>query len=229
MARVGTPHRTTVDLDTVARHLDRHHVELARIALTAQAGGQYTFVGDLDLDVIDVAPVSAHQLAAELMATGEAVSDLELNALAHTWAHDTATPLDIVTVDEADGLLLAAANGRMVATAAGIVVMKASTVPLRASSRPEKRASDLYDIGRLLVDADIDAADLDAMPPILLSPIVDRLDGWFVDDAGRDRTYREVRRFDEPSLDFDLAADAVDEIRRRGHTAGNHDLTRKDS
>jgi hypothetical protein len=35
---------------------------------------------------------------------------------------------------------------------------------------------------------------------------------WFVDDSGRDRTYREVRRFDEPPLDLDEVADAVDEL-----------------
>jgi hypothetical protein len=212
MVRVGTPHRTTVDLDTVARHLDLHHIALSRMALTAEAGGQYTFVGNLDLDVIDVAPVSAADLAAQLVAGGEPASDLELNALAHTWAHDTATPLDIIAVDEADGAVLATADDRLVATTTGIVVMKASTIPLRASSRPEKRASDLYDLGRLLVAGDLQHNNLASLPAILLGPVVERLTGWFVDDAGRDRTYREVRRFDEPHLDFDRAADAVEEI-----------------
>ncbi len=212
MVRVGTPHRTTVDLDTVARHLDLHHVALSRMALTAEAGGQYTFVGDLDLDVIDVAPVSAAELAGQLVAGGEPVSDLELNALAHTWAHDTATPLDIIAVDEANGEVLATADDRLVATTTGIVVMKASTIPLRASSRPEKRASDLYDLGRLLVAGDLQHPNFAALPTILLEPIAERLAAWFIEDAGRDRTYREVRRFDEPRLDLDATADAVDEI-----------------
>ncbi len=35
-------------------------------------------------------------------------------------------------------------------------------------------------------------------------------------DAGRDRTYREVRRFDEPRLDLDLAGDAVEELAEPG-------------
>jgi len=212
MARVGTPHRATVDLDTVARHLDRHHVALSRMALTAEAGGQYTFVGDLDLDVIDVAPISAAELAAQLVESAEPISDLELNALAHTWAHDTATPLDITAVDDSDGAVLAVATNRLVATTTGIIIMKASTVPLRASSRPEKRASDLYDLGRLLTAGDMIDENLAALPAVLLDPIAERLVGWFVNDAGRDRTYREVRRFDEPRLDFDRAEDAVEQI-----------------
>lgn len=40
----------------------------------------------------------------------------------------------------------------------------------------------------------------------------DRLAAWFVDEAGRDRTYREVRRFDEPRLDLDHVADAVEDL-----------------
>ena len=46
---------------------------------------------------------------------------------------------------------LAEAHKRLVAIPSGLVAMKVTTVPLRASARPEKRASDLYDIGRLLV------------------------------------------------------------------------------
>jgi hypothetical protein len=212
MARVGTPHRTTVDLDTVARDLDRHHVALSRMAQTAEAGGQYTFAGHLDLDVIDVSPDSAGELARQLLDSGEPVSDLEVNALAHTWAHDTATPIDITAIDETTGEVLATATDRLVATTVGLIVMKASTVPLRASSRPEKRASDLYDLGRLLTAGDMERGNLLALPPVLLDPIARQLEGWFVDDAGRDRTYREVRRFDEPRLDLDRAADAVEEI-----------------
>jgi hypothetical protein len=215
MCRVGTPHRATVDLDAVTRNLGGVHDHLARLALTSVGGGQYTFAGDLDLDVIDVAPVPADQLLAELAAGADAddeLSDLELNVVAHTWAHDTATPLDIVAVDEAGGARLAEAPGRLVATAAGIVAMKATTVALRASSKPEKRASDLYDLGRLLVAGHLRPADLAAMPEPLRDAVAERLHRWFVDDAGRDRTYRDVRRFDEPPLDLDAAADAVEDL-----------------
>ena len=98
------------------------------------------------------------------------------------------------------------------ASAAGIVAMKATTVPLRASSRPEKRASDLYDLGRLLVSGRVAAADLDAMPAPLRRAVLANVSRWFVDDAGRDRTYRDVRRFDEPRLDLDAVADAVEDL-----------------
>jgi hypothetical protein len=212
MCRVGTPHRPTVDLDAVTRDLAAMHPDLARLALTAPGGGQYGFAHGLDLDVIDVAPLSADELVAELLLAGEPLTDLELNVLAHTWAHDTATPLDIVAVDEATGEPLAEARGRLVATPAGIVAMKATTVPLRASARPEKRASDLYDLGRLVADGHLRADGVVAMPDVLAAAIGDRLHRWFAADAGRDRTYRDVRRFDDPPLDLDRVADVVDDL-----------------
>lgn len=213
MCRVGTPHRATVDLDAVTRDLSGVHAHLARLALTATGGGQYGFGDGLDLDVIDVAPDSADAVLAALGGDHPgALTDLELNVVAHTWAHDTATPLDIVAVDELTGERLAAAPGRLVATAAGIVAMKATTVSLRASSRPEKRASDLYDLGRLLVSGGLRPADLTAMPAVLREAVAQRLHGWFVADAGRDRTYRDVRRFDEPRLDLDDVADSVEDL-----------------
>lgn len=212
MCRVGVPHRTTVDLDVVTRGLDAHHESITRLALTSTGGGQYSFGGGLDLDVIDVAPESADELLDALAETGEPVSDLELAVVAHTWAHDHAAPLDIVAVDETTGDRLAEAVDRLVATAVGLVVMKAATVPLRASSKPEKRASDLYDLGRLLTAGHPDPADVAALPVVLRDRVLERLDEWFVTDGGRDRTYREVRRFDEPLLDLDDVADAVESL-----------------
>jgi hypothetical protein len=216
MCRVGTPHRATVDLDAVARGLGRYHDALARLALVASGGGQYRFAGDLDLDVIDVAPVPTVELVRQLAGDADPgpheLSDLEVNVVAHTWAHDTATALDIVAVDDERGDVLARAPARLVASAAGLVAMKATTVPLRASSKPDKRASDLYDLGRLLTRSGLTAADLGAMPAELRLPVVERLRRWYVEPTGRDRTYREVRRFDEPHLDLDDVADRVAEL-----------------
>ena len=212
MCRVGSPHRTTVDLDAVARDLSGLHESIARMAVTASGGGQYRFEGSLDLDVIDVAPVAIDALVEDLVAIGEPLSDLELNVVSLTWAHDGATPLDVVAVDELDGARLAAAPGRLVATTSGLVAMKTTAIPLRASTRPEKRASDLYDLARLLIVEGPDPAELGAMPDVLRGVVVERLRTWFVDDAGRDRTFREVRRFDEPRVDLDEVADRVDDL-----------------
>lgn len=143
MCRVGSPHRTTVDLDAVARDLSGLHESIARMAVTATGGGQYRFEGALDLDVIDVAPQSIDELVEQLVGTGERLTDLELNIVSLTWAHDGATPLDVVAVDEVTGEPMAEARGRQVATTSGLVAMKTTAVPLRASTRPEKRASDL--------------------------------------------------------------------------------------
>ena len=215
MCRVGSPHRTTVDLDAVARNLDELHPRIAGLALTATGGGQYRFAGALDLDVIDVAPVPANQLVDELAGTGEPLTDLEINVVSLTWAHDTARPIDVVAVDEISGERLAEAHGRLVATASGLVAMKCTAVPLRASTRPEKRASDLYDLARLLLVGGGGRASLDDMPSLLHDVVRARLHTWFVDDGGRDRTYRDVRRFDEPAVDLDDVADAVADLTAR--------------
>lgn len=214
MCRVGMPHRATVDLDAVTRDLTRVHGSLAGLALTAAGGGQYGFGNGLDLDVIDVAPLPAEDLVDELDPEGAGLSDLELNVVAHVWAHDHATPLDIVAVDDETGARLAESPHRMVASSVGIVAMKATTIPLRASSRPEKRASDLYDLARLVVASPLPPAEVDLLPDGLRTVVLSRLHGWFVDDAGRDRTYREVRRFDEPAIDLDDVADAVEDLAR---------------
>lgn len=162
--------------------------------------------------MIDVAPESAEQLLEVLTASGSAMTDLEVAVVAHTWAHDHAAPLDVVAVDDATGERLAEALDRLVATTVGLVVMKSAAVPLRASSKPEKRSSDLYDLGRLLTAATPDPAEVADLPTMLRDVTLGRLHDWFVDDAGRDRTYRDVRRFDEPLLDLDDVADAVTDL-----------------
>lgn len=212
MCRVGTPHRTTVDVDAVARDLPRVHAALARLAMISSGGGQYRFAGDLDLDVIDIAAMTTDELVAQLADGGLPLTDLELNVVAHCWAHDSATTLDITAVDDETGAVLARADHRFVASAEGIVAMKVTTIPLRASSRPEKKASDLYDLGRVLVDGGMSSGALLALPDPLAAGVAGRLRSWFVDDAGRDRTYRVVRRFDEPRLDLDAVADAVRDL-----------------
>jgi hypothetical protein len=90
--------------------------------------------------------------------------------------------------------------------------MKVTTVPLRASSRPEKKASDLYDLARVLVDGNMKRAALGRLPDPLAEVVASRLTGWFVDATGRDRTYRVIRRFDEPRVDLDAVADAVRDL-----------------
>lgn len=212
MCRVGSPHRTTVDLDAVARDLDGLHETIARLAVTSQGGGQYRFAGDMDLDVIEVAPVPSSELAVTLEADSEPITDLELNVVSLTWAHDTAAPLDIVAVDELTGEPLATAAGRCVASVSGLVAMKTSAIPLRASTRPEKRASDFYDLARLLLVERPERPSLTEMPALLADNVAERLRGWFVEDAGRDRVFREIRRFDEPAVNLDDVADSVEAL-----------------
>lgn len=211
LCRVGVPHRTTVDLDVVTRGLAERDLALRRLATTLTDPSRYSFDDGVDLDVIEVAPQSAEQVEATFVATG-GPTDLELSVVAHTWAHDHATVLDVVAVDEATAEPLVVAPGRRVATTLGLVAMKVVVVPLRAGLRSEKRASDLYDLGRLVVTGRLTAVDLDALPPRLRTVATQRLVDWFVEPAGRDRTYRSVRRFDDPVLDLDDVADAVEDL-----------------
>lgn len=209
VCRVGVPHRATVDLDALTRDLELFDPTLQRLALSSSGGGQYVLPGKLDLDVIDVAPGSAEQVLAELLEQGP-LSDLELNVVAHTWAHDTATSVAISVVDDG-GIPLISGVARLVASTAGLVAMKATTVVLRASSKPEKRASDLYDLARLLVGAR-GAEQLAEAPEELSDAVLANLGEWFVDPRGRDRTYRDVRRFDEVRLDLDEVAGAAEDL-----------------
>lgn len=211
LCRVGVPHRATVDLDALARGLDSYDVVLRSVALSAAGGGQYLMAGRLELDVIDVGDSDAHDLVEHLLGSGEPITDLEFNAVAHTWAHDAATPLDLVVVSDVDGSVLASASDRLVASPGGLVAMKATTVPLRASSKPEKRASDLYDLGRLLTSTVGWADELAGAPEPLAEAVKGRVRHWFTDPAGADRTFRDTRRFDEVRLDLDDVADAVEE------------------
>jgi hypothetical protein len=214
LCRVGVPHRTTVDLDVVTRSLAEQDVDLRRLATTVTDPSRYSFADGVDLDVIEVAPLDAAQVEAGFVDSG-GPTDLELSVVAHTWAHDHATPLDVVAVDDRTGEPLAAARGRRVATTVGLVAMKIVVVPLRAGLRSEKRASDLYDLGRLISVGRLLPSDLDALPARLRAATEERLHEWFVDPSGRDRTYRSVRRFDEPQLDLDDVADAVEDLLRR--------------
>lgn len=212
LCRVGVPHRTTVDLDVVTRDLAGDGRDaLGRLATTVTDPGRYSFADGMDLDVIEVAPGDAEEVEAEFVAAG-GPTDLELSVVAHTWAHDHATALDIVAVEDRTAEVLAEAADRPVATTVGLVAMKAVVVPLRAGLRPEKRASDLYDLGRLLAVGRLTPQDLGALPPVLRATVLERLQHWFTDPSGRDRTYREVRRFDEPQLDLDDVADAVTDL-----------------
>lgn len=211
LCRVGVPHRTTVDLDVVTRGLATQDWALRRLATTVTDPSRYSFDDGVDLDVIEVAPQTADEVEAAFVATG-GPTDLELSVVAHTWAHDHATVLDVVAVDESTAEPLAVAPGRRVATTVGLVAMKVVVVPLRAGLRSEKRASDLYDLGRLVATGRLTAADLDALPPRLRRVTAERLVDWFVEPAGRDRTYRSVRRFDDPVLDLDDVADAVEDL-----------------
>ena len=54
--------------------------------------------------------------------------------------------------------------------------------------------------------------DVAAMPDGLREIVTARIASWFVDPKGRDRTFREVRRFDDPRLDLDDVADAAEEL-----------------
>ena len=106
LCRVGVPHRATVDLDALTRDLEGSTPPCSAWRCRRPAAGSTCMPGRLDLDVIDV---SAGQRVAswlEALAGQGPLSDLELNVVAHTWAHDTAEPVVASPCVDDDGVAL---------------------------------------------------------------------------------------------------------------------------
>ena len=77
---------------------------------------------------------------------------------------------------------------------------------------PGTRRPDLYPLGLASPHGGPDATAVAPLPPALREVPSDRLQGCSVEESGRDRTSRAVRRFDEPLLDLDDVADVVEDL-----------------
>ncbi|MCZ7525603.1 MAG: nucleotidyl transferase AbiEii/AbiGii toxin family protein [Acidimicrobiia bacterium] len=143
IARLATAHRSTQDVDTVAWSEDGGADAVIR--LLVEAGGTKVADGVLlegvEVDVIGVGDFEAADLE------GLDTSDRAF-VVSHRWALDTAEPVRISVVDE-HHIEQAGADMRL-ATPAALVAMKAGAIPRRRDEGRAKRASDVYDVYRLL-------------------------------------------------------------------------------
>ncbi|MFA5890830.1 MAG: nucleotidyl transferase AbiEii/AbiGii toxin family protein [Actinomycetota bacterium] len=164
IARLQQPHRATADIDAVylGDEGDAVQILLAHGA-RPQANG-VILAGGEKVDLISVGDY--------------AVADLPENAgerafvLAHRWALDGASRLTLVVTTS--GGAVAAAVTTPVASVASLVAMKLASTRARRRGAQHKRASDVFDVFRLLSAHDADGSVARALQsaPGDLAPIV---------------------------------------------------------
>ncbi|HXH55801.1 nucleotidyl transferase AbiEii/AbiGii toxin family protein [Iamia sp.] len=175
MCRLAAVHRATQDVDTVTETTAPSAVEViaSSIGSTDLSNPNRVLVDGVKIDVIDTEGFRHEDL------DGVGPED-RLFVISHRWALDTATGTEIVA-----GGAVAAIR---VATPSALVAMKSGAV-LRGRPRdPRKRASDLYDVYRLLLEYDRAGAvaeSLTAAPFRLGSLVGDALRTRIVDEPER--------------------------------------------
>lgn len=146
MARLASAHRATTDIDSVvAVRVDGGGDAIdALVAAGASKSGNGALFGGVQVDVIEAADPADISLD-DIIDDDRSVAFV----LAHAWALATAAPMEIVVVDPSGSQLLDATV--RVATASALVAMKASAVMTRQGAFLAKRASDTYDLYRLML------------------------------------------------------------------------------
>jgi hypothetical protein len=141
MCRLAAVHRVTQDVDTVAETTAPTAVEVitSSIGSPDPSNAGRVIVDGVKIDVIDTESFKYEDLDG---------IDLggRLFVVSHRWALDTATDTELVTGE-------ATASIR-VATPPALVAMKSGAVLGGRTREPRKRASDLYDLYRLVLEYD---------------------------------------------------------------------------
>ena len=140
MCRLAAVHRATQDVDTVTETTVPTGIEVitSSIGLPDPSNASRVFIDGVRVDVIDTESFRYEDLE------GIEPSD-RLFIISHRWALDTATAVDLVAGD-------AAASIR-VTTPPALVAMKSGAL-VGGRREPRKRASDLYDLYRLVLEYD---------------------------------------------------------------------------
>ena len=199
-------HRPTGDLDSLS--LDRRICGDRLVGLGADAVGESWQVrsSGLTVDVIEVDPqVDTAGLGDE--------DDLDWWMITHQWAlgaYDSVTIAVTGAVTGAESVAARAPVHARIASPAALVAMKTASVPLRRSSTPHKRGSDLFDILQLATFAGDDILNrLRDADPVLRIGIGRRLVEWYALPA----TLRELlgavpTTLTRPTLDdFDVVVE----------------------
>jgi len=175
MCRLAAVHRATQDVDTVAETTAPTAVEVitSSIGTPDASSPNRVIVDGVKIDVIDIERLRYQDL------DGIDLGD-RLFVVSHRWALDTATDIDIVTGE-------ATASIR-VATQAALVAMKSGAVLGGRPREPRKRASDLYDLYRLLLEHDRTGGVAEALTAAPFGL------GYLVGEALRTRVAEEPER-----------------------------------
>ncbi len=198
IARLGQRHRATSDIDEVylGDSIDAVQVLVDRGA-SRQPNGVILQDGT-KVDLIAVGDYEREDLPED---TGQRAF-----ILAHRWALDTSEPLTLV-VGDAEGTAKAGVT-TTVSTTAALVAMKISSAPARREPTLYKRATDIFDVYRLLTVHDLDgsvAAAVNHAPEdlaMLTSGLADRL---LVREA--ERSVRWMLTAGGPEMEHVTAAD----------------------
>jgi hypothetical protein len=175
MCRLAAVHRATHDVDTVTDTTAPTAVEViaTSIGQPDPSNPSRAVVDGITIDVIDTAAFRAEDL------DGVDPAD-RLFVVSHRWALDTATATELVAGDEAASI--------RVATPSALVAMKSGALLGGRMREPRKRASDLYDLYRLVLEYDRTGGIADALgtAPFDLGHLVaDALAARIVDEPER--------------------------------------------
>lgn len=141
MCRLSAVHRATQDVDTVVETTVPTAVEIITSSVGAPdpSNPNRAIVNGIKVDVIDTEVFRYRDL------DGIEPGD-QLFVVSHRWALDTATEIEIVAGEATASI--------PVATPSALVAMKSGAVMGGRSREPRKRASDLYDVYRLVLEHD---------------------------------------------------------------------------
>ena len=207
MCRLERAYRATVDLDLVER---LHESQVPQLELLRRAPGTNpvepsavevgTDAGMVKVDVIQVNQ-------AEIEKPSDDPGD-RLHASSHAWALDTATPIEISSVDRATGTT--ASISALVATPGALVAMKLQAIRNRSAA---KQGTDLLDIVRLVLDRQSQPsilAELASCSSQMRLDIIQHVDLWLRDKGVQSLLWiRSAGGNDVEADDLDLVAELL--------------------
>jgi hypothetical protein len=150
MCRLAAVHRATQDVDTVTETTAPTAVEViaASIGRHDPSNPSRAVVDGITIDVIDTEAFRPEDL--------DGINSADrLFVVSHRWALETATATELVAGSEVASI--------RVATPSALVAMKSGALLGGRMREPRKRASDLYDLYRLVLECDRSGGIADAL------------------------------------------------------------------
>ena len=151
--RLGRRHLATADIDEVYRGDDIDIVQLLVDEGADRQANGVILAGGEKVDLIAVSEYRADELPDD--------AGQRAFILSHRWALDGATLLNLVVTDRSGGVVAEATTP--VASIEALVAMKLASAPARREPAIHKRASDIFDVYRLLAVHDVDRSPVESV------------------------------------------------------------------